>query len=129
MSAAHLNAGRNAEKIAQRWLAKHGLKLVDANFRCRYGELDLIMREGSCLVVIEVRYRNSGRYGGAAGSITGAKMMRIGLATQAFLNRHPEYRSLALRFDVLALSGTGRTRRIDWRRQAFNFDEGLPGCD
>ncbi|MDP6437236.1 MAG: YraN family protein [Gammaproteobacteria bacterium] len=129
MSAAHLRRGRQAEKVARRWLVRRGLKHIQSNFRCRYGELDLIMRDGSSLVVVEVRYRNTRMYGGAIGSVTRSKILRVGRATELFLRQHTEYRHLALRFDVLAISGTGRARDIDWRRSAFGFDADLPGCD
>ncbi|MBS93137.1 MAG: YraN family protein [Chromatiales bacterium] len=129
MSAVHLRNGRHAEIIARRWLVRHGLKHVCSNFRCRYGELDLIMRDGLSLVIVEVRYRNTRVYGGAIGSVTRPKCLRIGRATEYFLRHRPEFRRLALRFDVLALSGTARPLNIDWYRHAFNFDDGLPGCD
>jgi putative endonuclease len=122
MSAGHLRSGRQAEVFALAWLQARGLKLIRTNFHCRFGELDLVMRDGNCLVIVEVRYRNSRHYGGAIATITRAKRLRIGRATRFLLQRQPQLRRLALRFDVLALSGRLASPDIDWRRRAFNFD-------
>jgi putative endonuclease len=129
MIAGHLRRGRRAEAIACRWLIARGLKHVASNFRSRFGELDLIMRDGSCLVIVEVRYRNTSNYGGAIASITGKKRLRIARATEYFLRQQPRLRHMELRFDVLALSGAMRAPTIDWRKHAFSFDDEIAGFD
>ena len=121
MSADHLRSGQRAEAIGCAWLRAQGLQLLHTNFLCRFGELDLIMRDGNCLVIVEVRYRHSRHYGGAIATITPSKQQRIGRATQHFLQQHPQLKRLALRFDVLALSGELADPDIDWRKQAFVF--------
>lgn len=62
--------GAAAEDLALRYLEARGLSLVARNFRCRVGELDLIMRDGEQLVFVEVRSRRHNRYGTPAESIT-----------------------------------------------------------
>ncbi len=64
--------GRHAESLAAAFLQQRGLKLVERNYRCRFGEIDLVAREGKTLVFVEVRMRTSARFGGAAASITAA---------------------------------------------------------
>lgn len=59
-----------AEQLACDWLTKHGLNLHARNFRSRYGEIDLIMQDGNCLVFIEVKYRKNNFYGTAEDAIT-----------------------------------------------------------
>jgi putative endonuclease len=122
MSAGHLRRGRDAETFARAWLQARGLKLLYANFLCRFGELDLVMLDGKCLVIVEVRYRRSQQYGGAIATVTAPKRQRIGRATQLLLQRQPQLKRLALRFDVLALSGELADPNVDWRKHAFGFD-------
>jgi len=119
---AHLISGARAEKSAQKWLQKKGLLHVLSNFRCRHGELDLVMRDAGCLVIVEVRYRRLPTFGGALESVSATKQRRIGLATQQLLREHRELYSLPLRFDVLAMSGPVGEPAFDWRRNAFCFD-------
>ncbi|MCG8083044.1 MAG: YraN family protein, partial [Candidatus Thiodiazotropha taylori] len=70
MKADHLQQGEAAEQLAVDYLSRRGLKLVTRNFRCKVGEIDLIMREKRTLVFVEVRYRQSDDYGSALESIT-----------------------------------------------------------
>ena len=112
---AHLIKGETAEQQALVYLQQQGLQLVCSNFRCKQGELDLVMRDGDALVIVEVRFRQSEQFGGALASITPQKQARIVAATQHYviINRLSH---LAIRFDVVALSGTGQ---INWIKNAF----------
>lgn len=107
--------GREAEAAAARLLEKAGLRIVDRNFRVRGGEIDLIARDGSTLVFVEVRARSGGGFGGAAASIDAAKQQRIVLAARHYLARHGE---CDCRFDCL-LQDAGNWR---WLRGAFAAD-------
>jgi putative endonuclease len=109
-------AGRSAEDLALRHLADAGLQTVARNFRCRCGEIDLVMLEGETLVLVEVRYRASDEYGGAAASVTWRKQRRLVCAARFLLMRRPELRRYPARFDVIAVSRDGR---IEWIRHAF----------
>jgi putative endonuclease len=113
--APHLLRGDDAEEKARRFLLGKGLTPVCRNFRCKQGELDLVMRDGKTLVVVEVRFRKSSRYGGAVESITRAKQSRIIAATQVYSSKHKL--DCPLRFDVVAISGDGG---IDWIPNAFS---------
>ncbi|MBB3117367.1 YraN family protein [Pseudoduganella violacea] len=95
--------GQASEDAALEHLLGQGLQLVERNFRCKVGELDLIMRDGAVLVFVEVRRRASKRFGGAAASITPAKQRRLIRAAQFYLLR---YQPLPpCRFDVIAIDG------------------------
>jgi len=122
MKPVHLLKGEQGESFARRWLESRGLTFVGANFRCRYGELDLIMLDCRCLVIIEVRFRSNPGYGGALTSVTLTKQQRLAKTTQYFMQQQSRLKSLPLRFDVLALSGTATEPTIDWCRNAFIFD-------
>lgn len=108
-------AGADAEERAARYLATHRLKVLERNYRCRGGEIDLICREGAMLVFVEVRLRKHRGFGGAAASITPAKQRRIALAARHYLSGKP---LPACRFDAVLLDGES----IDWIRNAFDAE-------
>lgn len=95
--------GVAGEERALAYLQQQGLRLVDRNFRCKMGEIDLIMRQDAVLIFVEVRARANDRHGGAAASITPAKQRRLVRTAQFYLQR---LRVLpACRFDVIAIDG------------------------
>jgi putative endonuclease len=109
--------GQRLEQLAAHYLQNQGLVLLEKNYRCRFGEIDLILQDGATLVFAEVRYRRNDRFGGAKASITTAKQRRIMLAAQHYLSK----RSLkACRFDAVLLNGT-QTSEIEWIRNAFEI--------
>lgn len=106
--------GAAKEALACAYLQARGLRLVTRNYRCPPGEIDLVMRDGPCLVFVEVRYRRGSAYGSPQESVTSRKRARITRAAQHYLQRHPT--GLDCRFDVLAISGGDQ---IEWLRDAF----------
>ncbi|NIP13625.1 MAG: YraN family protein [Pseudomonadales bacterium] len=116
---ARARAGAQAESAALDHLRSSGLTLVSRNFRCRLGELDLVMEDGKDLVFVEVRLRNHARFGDGAASITAAKRQKLVRAARAFLQRNPRYQHHPCRFDVVAVNGQGRTTQLRWIRHAF----------
>lgn len=111
--------GREAEATARSWLEAKGLVLVAANYHCRYGELDLVMKDRTMLVFVEVRERAASRFGGAAASVTRAKQEKIIATAQHFLQHRPEFRQWPARFDVLALDRKNTDVEIQWLQAAF----------
>lgn len=112
-------AGAEAERAALAYLLQRGLSQVEANYRSRFGEIDLIMRDGETLVFVEVRLRSSGRFGGAAASITEAKRRKIVATAQHYLARCRP--TPPCRFDVVLL-GSGAPPKIEWLPDAFAAD-------
>lgn len=108
--------GREAEELAARFLAERGLAIVARNYRTRFGEVDLVAREGATLVFVEVRARSWAAFGGAAGSVDWRKQRRIVAAARHFLSRLRT--EPPCRFDVLALEAGGDSPR--WIRGAFD---------
>lgn len=111
--------GAAAEAAARRYLEARGLRLVAANYRCRAGEIDLVMQQDDVLVFAEVRLRNHAGFGGAAASVTRAKQQKIIASAGAFLHHHPEFSRCNCRFDVLALQATTQGWHIEWLQAAF----------
>lgn len=112
--------GRLAEDRALEFLQSAGLKLLDRNYRSRYGEIDLIMEEGRTIVFVEVRYRRSNRFGGAAESVDSRKQSRLTLAAAGFLKERRLNRPA--RFDVAALSPGPDGVSIAWIKGAFQAE-------
>jgi putative endonuclease len=107
--------GAAAEKLAAAFLEQEGLRILERNYRCRFGEIDLVARSGQQLVFVEVRARRSEEFGGAAGSITSAKRRRLVAAARHYLATHRVDR--ACRFDVVLVRGG--EGGIEWLANAF----------
>lgn len=127
-NAQRLTTGETVEAAALAYLQGHGLSLLARNARAHGGELDLVMldanvRDGESLVFVEVRYRASGSFGGAAASVDAGKRRKLVLAAQAFLLRHPRWADAPCRFDVISADGNPAAPRIEWLRDAFRADE------
>jgi putative endonuclease len=112
--------GKAAENLAVAYLKAQGLAVLARNLRCKGGELDILCRDGTVLVVVEVRQRSSAQFGGALASVTRQKQRRIIHATRFHLQRHDDWRRCVLRFDVIGLDGLpDGTHRLDWVKDAF----------
>jgi putative endonuclease len=114
-------AGRRGEDLACRHLESQGLELLERNYRCRAGEIDLVMLEGRTLVLVEVRSRSGATHGNAASTVGARKQRRFTLAARHLLLTRPQYRRLAARFDVVAIDANpgGGPARLTWIRDAF----------
>jgi putative endonuclease len=112
-------AGAAFEQRASRELERAGLKLLDRNYTTRYGELDLVMREGETLVFVEVRHRLHASHGSAAASVTATKQMRLVQTAQLWLVAHPQHAQRACRFDVVSYDGPSEAAQMNWLRGAF----------
>lgn len=120
MITARQASGSRAESLACEFLQAQGLELVARNFRRRLGELDLVLRDGGALVIVEVRTRARDDYGGAAASIDGFKRRRIVRAAQQLLQQRADLARLPSRFDVVVVHGVeGPAPRVEWIRHAF----------
>lgn len=115
--AAHLEAGQKAEDFALAHLQAQGLALVERNYRCRGGEIDLIMRDGGKLVFVEVRYRRDERFGGALASVGTHKQKRLLAAAAHYLAAKRVDRPV--RFDVAAVSPDQGRLTLQWVKDAF----------
>lgn len=106
-------SGQIGEDEALAYLQTQGLMLVERNFRCKGGEIDLIMQAKDTLIFIEVRKRADKNHGGAAASVTPAKQKRLIVAAHIFLQRYKM--PPACRFDVIAIDGV----EMSWLKNAI----------
>ena len=112
--------GAHYEAQAAHFLQQSGLEILQKNFTCRAGEIDLICRDLEYLVFVEVRYRQNAEYGGAAASVTYVKRTRIIRSAKRFLQTNTSYRDWPSRFDVVAVSGATHDLDVQWMPSAFD---------
>jgi putative endonuclease len=108
--------GAATEASAAAWLEARGLRVLERNVRCRFGEIDLVLRDGAVLVFAEVRLRSHDGFGGAAASVDPRKQARVVACARWYLAQHPADAERTCRFDVLAVGGSGEPQ---WLRDAF----------
>lgn len=113
--------GLLGEELALAHLLAGGLRLVVRNYRCKLGEIDLIMLDGKTLVLVEVRYRATNSYGGAAASITWEKQRKLVKTAEHLLMKNPQLRRHPARFDVVAITTAASDTKIEWIKSAFTL--------
>jgi putative endonuclease len=110
--------GKAGEEIAVQYLRQQGYHVLERNYRCRFGEIDLIARDGSTLAFIEVKTRRSQTFGPAAAAVTVAKQRHLVKASQVYLTRKRQVCELC-RFDVVTIELDAQTPRIELIKDAF----------
>lgn len=110
--------GAWAEDLACRHLRDQGLRLVARNYRCRHGEIDLVMQDRSCIAFIEVRLRSRTDFGSGAESVDTRKQKRLLASAEHYLQRHATLLA-DCRFDVVSVLRSGKTHQLEWIRNAF----------
>ena len=104
MTAGRRALGARGEELTARWYEARGYTVVSRNWRCREGELDLVLSRGRSLVFCEVKTRSSAAYGTPFEAVTRTKQRRLGVLAVRWLDAH-EARPASLRFDVAAVMG------------------------
>ena len=115
MVAAHIELGQAGEDLAAAWYRQRGYRVLDRNWRCAIGEIDLVARKGRMLVVAEVKTRRTDTYGVPAHAVTAAKQQRIRRLAVAWLADNRMRGRIDVRFDVVSVTGD----RVDVYEQAF----------
>lgn len=109
--------GAQKEQQVCAYLMSKGVDIIDSNYRCRMGEVDLIGRDGEYLVFFEVKYRTSKTAGYACASVTLHKQKQICKVSDYFRMLHPEYAQLPVRYDVMAIDDG----KLEWLVNAFEY--------
>ncbi|ODU56637.1 MAG: YraN family protein [Clostridium sp. SCN 57-10] len=94
-------AGREGEARAAQYLRRHGWTVLDANYRSRFGEIDLIARKRNTVAFVEVKLRRDARFAAAAEAVTPRKQERLRLTAQQWIAEHGD--ALDLRFDIIEI--------------------------
>ena len=111
--------GKQAEASACEYLQAQGLTLVERNYLCKRGEIDLIMQDKHTTVFVEVRYRRNDRFGSSAESVDWRKQTKLLATAEHYLQQHPKAAQNDCRFDVVALTTENKQQTIDWIIDAF----------
>ena len=110
--------GAWAEDLACQHLLDRGLRLVTRNYRCRHGEIDLVMRDATTTVFVEVRLRSRTDFGSGAESVDARKQARLLSSAEHYLQRHATLLA-DCRFDVVSILRSVDSHQLEWIRHAF----------
>ena len=119
--------GSKTEASALAYLSRQGLRLIQKNYLCHHGEIDLIMKDQHGIVFIEVRYRKNNNYGSGAETVDYRKQKKICKTALHFLQNNHKLARQDIRFDIVSLSnknGNNSSNKhdqldIDWIENAF----------
>lgn len=113
-------SGSHTERSAEALLQGQGLTTVARNYRCKAGEIDLIMLDQDYLVFVEVRLRSNTAYVSALESVDRRKQNKLIRSAQLFLQQHPQYSQHFCRFDVVASDHSSAiAHQLLWIKDAF----------
>ena len=110
--------GAWAEDLACQHLLDRGLRLANRNYRCRHGEIDLVMRDAATTVFVEVRLRSRTDFGSGAESVDARKQARLLSSAEHYLQRHATLLA-DCRFDVVSIRRAANNYQLEWIRNAF----------
>jgi putative endonuclease len=105
--------------MAERYLIAGGMRCITRNYRCKAGEIDLIMADGEVLVFVEIRSRSDSQFGSPIETVTATKQRRIIRAARHYLQSHFRTAEPPCRFDVIGVHGIAAAAPIDWVKDAF----------
>lgn len=101
--------GSHYEQLVAAYLKQQGMEILEMNFRCRSGEIDIVARDGAYLVFVEVKYRSTGACGSALEAIDARKAAQVRRIAGIYLYRHHYPDETPCRFDAAGIDGTGIT--------------------
>ena len=110
------NIGDQAETVAEDFLIKNKLKIIEKNYRIKAGEIDLIADDQGVLTFIEVKYRKTSNFGYPYETVTPSKQQKIIRTAEYYLQKHPKLSNKACRFDVISIHNDD----INWIKNAFD---------
>ncbi len=110
--------GKKSERLAAEFLKRTGYRILETNYRSKLGEIDIIAREKGTIVFVEVKARNTSRFGSPKGAVTPAKQRKISMAALDYLKRAGQTGASA-RFDVVAIDTAAGKIDIEVVKNAF----------
>jgi len=112
--------GKTGESIAVQFLRSKGYRILEQNYRTGLGEIDIIAWDRKTLVFVEVKARNSRRFGNPKSAVTSRKQRKISMVALQYLKSTDQTRAKA-RFDVVAISSANASTQIELIKNAFNL--------
>ncbi|MBI3803307.1 MAG: YraN family protein [Nitrospirae bacterium] len=119
--------GREGEKIAAEFLLKKGYRILERNFRTRFGEIDIIAQDGKMLVFVEVKARSSDQFGAPQLAVNTKKQVKMSRVALAYMSQK-KMDACECRFDVVGIRAQMGAPRIEHFRDAFEALETGTGC-
>lgn len=119
MPTSTIESGKTAENLACDYLQQQGLILLARNFRSRYGEIDLILREGNTIVFTEVRARKKNNLVDSLQSVNASKQKKLIKTALYYLQTNSKLMDYPARFDVIAITNSHAESQINWIKDAF----------
>ncbi len=120
MTKSGIETGREGEVLALRHLEREGYRVVERNYRCAFGEMDIIARDGEVLVFVEVKSRRTGRFGVPQSAVGYRKQKKMSAVALCYLKEKRLLESPA-RFDVVAVRFCPEGPRVELIRNAFDL--------
>lgn len=111
--------GKHAEDLAKQYLLNRSLTYICSNYRCKYGEIDLIMQDNEHLIFVEVRLRNNPAFGSGADTVSPHKQRRLRNTAHTYLQTHFGNRFPPCRFDVVSMLLNDQQAHYEWIKNAF----------
>ncbi|MDY6845248.1 MAG: YraN family protein [Thermodesulfobacteriota bacterium] len=118
MNTRRILLGRKGERLATAFLKRQGYSIIQRNYRCKYGEIDIIAKDGTALVFVEVRTVSSDHFGDPQQTINNRKKRHISKVALHYLTKY-EIRDVEVRFDVIAVSLLPHETKMDLFKNAF----------
>lgn len=113
--------GRRGEALAERYLTRQGAVTLERNYRCKAGEIDLVVKDGGEIAFVEVRTRSSLEYGSPEESITPGKQRKMAECALAFLQEHPDLCECGWRIDLIAIQlEAGKVTAVEHYRHVLS---------
>lgn len=109
--------GKNKEALASSYLKKNGCVILESNYRSKFGEIDLIVKEQNTISFVEVKYRSTKEAGFAQEAVTYSKMRKICKTADCYIMKKALRENQYFRFDVVAING----EKIEWIKNAFEY--------
>lgn len=110
--------GKSAERVAEKHLRANGYRIIETNYRCREGEIDIVAREGDCLIFCEVKARRTKNYGNALEGVTPQKIKKIRKAADDYIHRK-KLQGVDCRFDIVTIDASEGGAKVALIKNAF----------
>ena len=120
MTNTRIDIGKRGETLAISFLKKNGYRIIESNFRCRYGEIDIIAQDGKTVAFIEVKTKTSNRFGSPTQAIDSRKQRQVSKTALAYISQK-RLTNYSARFDVVGINIKGSNSEIELIKNAFEL--------
>ena len=120
MTNIRIDIGKRGETLAISFLKKNGYRIIESNFRCRYGEIDIIAQDGKTVAFIEVKTKTSNRFGSPTQAIDSRKQRQVSKTALAYISQK-RLTNYSARFDVVGINIKGSNSEIELIKNAFEL--------